>query len=278
MVAEHDQLVALRDDADVAHLAAAFHRRGCRLRWCSCSARSSPKNGRHRLANAKSFSVSLTRTLLPSRSRTANLPVALTHCGGGTALPSSKSKLQGRSGMTRMRAVPAIDPIVALTRPACAPAAASAVNLPSATVPFRFSSVQVAAPGKATAAPLRVERARGQRDRFTWLQDELGRRHEQRRWNARRQRRCGRLDARRRIGRRARWRHLRADRVDRVHRNHVDTARARRPATAMIGSGLLLAAQPVLIEDLRAVGERPDDVELAVLGADIELAVGEHRR
>jgi hypothetical protein len=53
---------------------------------------------------------------------------------------------EGRSGMTRIRAVPVTAPTVALTSPAWAPAAASGVNLPPVTVPFSPSSVHVTPP------------------------------------------------------------------------------------------------------------------------------------
>jgi hypothetical protein len=44
--------------------------------------------------------------------------------------------------------------MAALTVPACAPAAASGVNVPLATVPLSPSTVQVACPGSLTALPL----------------------------------------------------------------------------------------------------------------------------
>ena len=87
-----------------------------------------------------------------------------------------------------MRAVPVSEPIAALTRPACPAAALSAVNLPSATVPFRFSSVQVAAPGFGDGVAFRVERAHRQRNGLPGLHDELGRRDDQHRGGARRRR------------------------------------------------------------------------------------------
>ena len=45
-------------------------------------------------------------------------------------------------------------PTAALTTPAWATAAASAVNLPPSTVPLRFSTVHAGAPGSAISAPL----------------------------------------------------------------------------------------------------------------------------
>src|SRR5882672_6984385 len=56
--------------------------------------------------------------------------------------------------MTRIRDAAVIDPIAALTRPACGPAAGSGVNVPLAIVPLRFSSVQAAAPALAICCPL----------------------------------------------------------------------------------------------------------------------------
>ena len=85
VAAEQHQLVALRHDADVAHLPAALHRAHVGLDGVVAVSRWPPKNGRQRFANANGFSASLTSTLLPSRSRTANLPVALTQCGGGVS-------------------------------------------------------------------------------------------------------------------------------------------------------------------------------------------------
>src|SRR5688572_11018806 len=55
--------------------------------------------------------------------------------------------------MTRMRAVPVTPPTAALTSPACAPAAASEVNVPFATVPLRFSTDHVGLPGEPTVLP-----------------------------------------------------------------------------------------------------------------------------
>ena len=71
---------------------------------------------RARLVNG--LSASFTSTLAPPSSRTANLPVALIHCGG--TAPVSKSHFQGSAGITRTRALPESSPTVALTVPAWA--------------------------------------------------------------------------------------------------------------------------------------------------------------
>src|SRR6476660_5010418 len=113
-----------------------------------------PKNGRQRLANANGFSASLTSTLLPSRSRTANFPVAFTQNAGGVSPPLSKSNVQGNGGITRMRDEAESDPAMAFTIPACAPVDASGVKRPFSTVPFNPSSVHVAWAGAATGRPL----------------------------------------------------------------------------------------------------------------------------
>ena len=154
VAAEQHQLVALRDDADVAHLAAALHGADIRLdrvvaELGAAEERPAALGERERILGQ------LDEHLAAVEVAHGELAGGVDPYAGGVSPPSSKSNVHGTIGndadaRRRRRA----NPTVALTMPACAPAAASAVNVPFSTVPFNPSSVHVASAGAATARPL----------------------------------------------------------------------------------------------------------------------------
>ena len=180
VVAEDDELVTLRDDADVAHQAAALHPANVGLdrvvaHLRRAEERPAPLGEREvvfrqldqHLAAVEIAHRELVRGVRPlwRRHRAAVLEVEAPRQIGDDADAGRPDDGTDRG----------------LTSPACAPAAGSAVNLPSVTVPFRFSTAHVAGPGMRDRRAARIERPRGQRNGFTRFQDELGGRHEQRR-------------------------------------------------------------------------------------------------
>ncbi len=225
-------------------------------------------------------------TFWPSSVATENLPATALTQPGGTA-PSayaSNVSVHGSGRTTRARASPVkrADGRLDRARPA-RPDRAATVNVPSATVPFspcerprgrrllaQEASLRVEQPARAASrsvpasAPARSAITCTQRRRAFAL--------------------LGRL-VDREPGRRLR--RLRADRVDarrsrRRRRGRARSPRRRESAPACPADcralSSLLDRQLDLAQDLRAIGVRPDDEELAALGADVELAVGQHER
>ncbi len=176
-----------------------------------------------------------------------------------------------------MRAVPTIDPDRGFDQAGLRHRGGVGRELAVSDRAFQVLDVPCGWSGQRDGGASGVERPCGQRDRFAGLQDELGGRHEQRGGDSCGERARRGLGAAGRIGRRARGRHLRPDRVDGIHRHHVDPA-ARHGRRRDDRLRILLAAEPVLVENLRAIRQRTDDEELAVLGSHVQLAVGKHGR
>ena len=204
---------------------------------------------------------------------------------GGTA-PSaydSNVSVHGSGWTTRARASPLSAPTVALIVPACSTGSAATVNVPSVDRAFqplerprragllaqeaalaRRTAARAASPSVRASAPARSAtpartpaRRRLSPPAASTAEPVDGLRASSVRW-----RRRASLETKK-----MRPRDTAAPAENRL-------GRALRPA----GRCLLLSGSSTSLSTSRAIGERPDDEELAAFGADVELAVGEHER
>ena len=202
---------------------------------------------------------------------------------GAVGVRRRTSRSTAADATTRARASPVSAPTVALISPGLFDRIAATVNdAVGRPCPSAPASDHVGAGSSRRKRPLRVEQPRVQLHGLPGLQHQLGRA------------RPARTPARRRPSppaRRPRSRSAPSPSSGRSRRRRSLDTKKMRPreiaAPPSIGSGMPVRLPSAVVradrqldvaQHLRLVGERPDDEELAALGADVELAVGQHER
>ena len=265
MVAEQHQLVALRDDADVAHLAAPLDRAHVGLDGVVAE-----------VGAAEERPAALgerERVLGELDQHLAAVEIAHRELAGGVD-PVRRRRLAAVLEVERpgqigddadARRAATAPRRVALTSPACAPAAAVGGELAVGDRALQvLRASRSPAPASATGVAVRVEGPDRQRDRLARLQDQLGRRDQQRR---RRPAAAGAAARPRPAAPAAAAPARPSARSRRVASIDVDVdaaARDGRRRDDLLRTSCGVPSQ-ILSRISRLVGVRPDDVELAAL-------------